>query len=125
MSYQVARAMDAYFHFEKANVDKGLLRIEDKEKHALVKAYFDYSFVIDKDYGREVEIVNLRHQKCVVLPKSVRNRSKIIHVGVEPIFASLDPHNNLITYMFVGSLIRVEYLGQIGKSKKVKYFRCW
>lgn len=115
---------ESHFHIEEAKVDDGLLVIERGEKYVLAKAFFDYSHAIDLDRGRPLEIVEVKREKTVVLPGSVRNRSKIVFAGLKPIFASLDVYNNLITYMFEGSVIRVEYLGVRGGEKKVKYFKC-
>lgn len=113
-----------HFHIEEAKVDDGLLLMERGERHILAKAFFDYSHAVDLEHGRDMEVVEVKKEKSVVLPGSVRNRSKVAFAGVRPIFALLDAHNNLITYVFEGCVIRVEYLGVKGEEKKVKYFKC-
>lgn len=117
-------SFDNYFHIEVAKIDKGLLQIEVGENHRLAKAFFDYQHTIDLTHCRTLEVVEVKKNKSVVLPRSVRNRSKVLYAGVKPIFASLDSHNNLIAYVLIGSVIRVEYLGARGVQKKVKYFKC-
>jgi len=114
---------EKYFHIEEARVDKGLLFIEEGELFANAKAFFDYQYAIDASHRRMLSVVEVNRQKSVILPRSVRNRSKVAFAGVKPIFAAFDKHFNLITYMFVGSIIRVEYLGIKDKAKKVKYFK--
>lgn len=124
MRYSDKNTFEDHFHIEEAKVDDGLLLIERGEKHVLAKAFFDYNHAVDLEHGRLLEVVEVRAEKSVVLPGSVRNRSKVAFAGVKPIFATLDPYNNLIAYVFEGSVIRVEYLGVKGKDKKVKYFKC-
>ena len=114
-----------YFHIEKANVDVGLISFEEGEKYKVAKGFFDYQHAVDLQHGREIEVVAVNNAKCVVLPKSVKNRAKVIYAGTEPIFASLDSKDNLLAYIFLGCVIRVEYLGQRGAEKKVKYFKCF
>lgn len=125
VNYKSTHPFEKYFHFEEAKIDVGLLKFEESSSAGLAKAYFDYSLAVDLERGRDLEIVELRAAKSVVLPKSVRNRSKIVYAGNTPIFASFDEHFNLITYMIVGSVVRVEYLGKKGEKKKVKYFKYW
>lgn len=115
---------DSYFHIEAAKIDEGLLQIEWGESYVLAKAFFDYQHTIDLNHRRALEVVEVKRSKSVVLPRSVRNRSKVLYAGVKPIFASLDLYNNLIAYILVGSVIRVEYLGTRMTEKKVKYFKC-
>ncbi len=124
MKYLSNNPFDNYFHIEVAKIDKGLLQIEAGERHGFAKAFFDYQHTIDLSHCRSLEVVEVKKSKSVVLPKSVRNRSKVLYAGVKPIFASLDLYNNLIAYILVGSVIRVEYLGSKGVEKRIKYFRC-
>lgn len=125
MDYKYSHPFEKYFHFEKAKVDKGLLKMEDGDEYVIAKAFFDFNFAVDVDHNRIVEVVSLNQAKSVVLPKSLRNRTKIIYAGNDPVFASLDGHFNLITYLVLGSVVRVEYLGKLEEEKKVKYFKCW
>lgn len=124
MKYKTSHPFAEYFHFEKAKVDPGLLEIEKNAQHAQAKAFFDFNYAIDLKHNRDLELVDLDRPRSVILPKSVRNRSKVVYAGLDPVFAVLDQNYNLITYMVFGSVIRVEYLGKKGEEKKVKYFKC-
>lgn len=111
-----------YFHIQEAEVDPGLLKIENGVPHPLPKAFFDYQHAVDTANGFEVAVESFGRGKCVTLPSSVRNRSKVLFVG-KPVFASLDGHNNLLTYLTPGCVVRVEYLGKKEERKKVKFFK--
>lgn len=124
MSINVENPFKDYFHIESAKVDVGLLKFESGSLDATAKAFFDYQYAIDLHHRRNIEVVDLTVSRSVILPKSARNRTKVLFAGRTPVFASFDKHYNLITYMVLGSVVRVEYLGERGKEKKVKYFRC-
>lgn len=117
------------FLIERFEPDQGMMSFAEKvtrpDEDIEITAFMAYWSAEDLKRKVQPEIISVRADKCVTLPRSVDGHcAKVYFAGAEPQFESLNANLNLVAKVPSGSVVRVEFKGKrTDRSQKALYFK--